>query len=164
MIVQVFAPVSPSWSRPTAVVPVSAVQAFTILTPSRYRSHVLLDPTVPQSSTLCQPVPSLTLELSWVAAKSERTIRNPDAFANTLTMAPPAAVRSRKRSTEPVPKEVAFMFMLAHTDGYESAKSSFAKAAAPTGFPSALGIVGNPCVESTVRPVTLVQLDRSPDV
>ena len=56
------------------------------------------------------------------------------------------------------------MFMLAHTDGYESAKSSFAKAAAPTGFPSALGIVGNPCVESTVRPVTLVQLDRSPDV
>ena len=40
-----------------SVVPVLAVQAFTILTPSRYRSQVPEVPTVPHTSMVCHPLP-----------------------------------------------------------------------------------------------------------
>ena len=72
---------------------------------------MVLVPTVPQSSTLCQPVPSWTPELCVVAPKSERSCRVPAAVMATLMIAPFAAVRRRNRSS-PLPAET-FTFTLA---------------------------------------------------
>ncbi len=111
LIVKVLAAVSPIWMRPTGVVPVFATQSLTISVPSRKRSQVVLEPTVPQSSMLCHPVPSATFELIVVLPKSERSCRFPLVKTTALMTGPPAAVRRRNRSAAP---EARFRFTLMH--------------------------------------------------
>ena len=65
------------FTRPTGVVPVFAVQAFTILRPSRYRSQVPEAPTVPQSSMLCQPLPRAEPDQNCRFETSDLTYRMP---------------------------------------------------------------------------------------
>src|SRR6185436_1302486 len=98
-IVKVLAVLSPIWTHPIGVVPVFADQAFTMRTPSRYRSQVVADPTVPHSSTACHPEPSATPELSWVPETSERRVSVLVEETKALMMGPFDAVRSRNRST-----------------------------------------------------------------
>ena len=97
LIVAVTACALPMSTLPTGVVPVFAVQAFTILTPSRYRSHVPDTPTVPHSSMVCHPSPRATPEKSWVFEASDLTYRIPLALVKTFVIGPLPAVRSRNR-------------------------------------------------------------------
>ena len=115
LAVNVLAELSPIMIRPTGVVPVSACHAFTIRTPSRYRSHVELVPTEPQTSTLCHPDPSATVETLWVPATSERIASAPADDTKTLRIAPSVAVR--RRSSTMFDPEARLTFSLMHTCG-----------------------------------------------
>src|SRR4249920_361729 len=115
--VNVVAAASPIWMRPTPVVPVLACHAFTIFTPSRYRSHVVDVPTVPHSSMLCQPVPSTTWEFITLAANSERIRSRLVPLRATLMILPPEPVSMRRTSN--VEPDARFTFVLKHTWLYE---------------------------------------------
>jgi len=78
---------------------------------------VVFDPTVPQSSTLCQPDPSATPELILAPERSERTTSVPVVSTQTRAIGPSVAVRSRRRSTALPPREVASTFTLMHAEG-----------------------------------------------
>ena len=62
----------------------------------------MLVPTVPHSSTLCQPVPSAVVVVRVAPPKSERRFKVPFDTRKVLMTGPPAAVRNLNRSM-PVP-------------------------------------------------------------
>ena len=121
----------------------------------------MFDPTVPQSSTLCQPVPIATFELIVVLPKSERICRLPFVpTALTLMTAPFAAVRIRNRSAAP---DVRLTFALMQgvivvVGRFRHAHADWAVTAA-----RALGSAGEPIVESKVTRVAVqpVRLGKS---
>jgi len=154
--------VVPICTRPTAVVPVFAAHAWTMRVPSRYRSQVVADPTVPQTSMLCHPVPSCTPELRVTAPGSERSASVPVEVSRTLRIPVPPAVRRRRRSSVVPDGAVAtFTFALAHSCviGVARLRKANAVAAVPVMFARALGAEGDPVAESTVTRVA-VQLLR----
>ena len=116
MAVHVPATALPISTRPIGIVPVSAIQSETICTPSRYRSHGPGLPTVPQSSSLCHPVPRATPDENVTAAKSERICRIPDELSSSRTMGSPAAVCHRVRTIDPV-RAATFTRKLTHAFG-----------------------------------------------
>ncbi len=158
----VLAAVSPIWTRPTGVVPVLACQSFTITTPSRIRSHVVVVPTVPQSSIECQPVPSCDAGVDRGAADVRAELQSaPVAVTTALMTGPFAAVRRRNRSAAP---DVRFTFTLKHGVIVVDGRSRYANADWFVTPARADGTAGEPIALSIVIRVKDVHASMFPDV